>query len=317
MTKKPPPLGAVLLAFAAVYLIWGSTYLAIRLAIETMPPLLMAAARFLTAGAVLYTWLSLRGSARPSLDQWKTAGVSGALLLAGGNSAVVVAEQWVPSGLTALLVGLVPIWMVLLDWRFGARTCPTGRSIVGLALGLVGVGVLAGSPGVGAGGRQEVFGALLILAGSLSWAAGSIYTRYATSLPAPAMLVSMQMLAGGTIQLVMAVALGEPALLDIRSISGTSWAALAYLIVFGALIAYGAYIWLLTVVTPARSATYAYVNPVVAMFLGWALVDEPLTYRSLLAAAIILGAVGMITTGAPSSLESGVRPVPSGGGSSQ
>jgi drug/metabolite transporter (DMT)-like permease len=294
--QSAPRLAHVILAFAAVYLIWGSTYLAIRWAIETMPPLLMAAVRFLVAGALLHGWQRVRGAPRPTAAQWKVAATGGALLLVGGNGAVVIAEQWVPSGLAALIVACVPMWMVVMDALFGSRIRPSARAWLGLVIGLLGVVLLAGSPGVGEGGPEELFGAVLLMGGSLCWAAGSIYTRYAKALPSPLSLVSMQMLAGGSMLLVLSGVMGDFSGLDLRATSVKSALSLAYLIVFGALVGYGAYIWLLRTVTPARAATYAYVNPVVAMLLGWSLAGEPLTFRSLGAAAIILGAVVLITT---------------------
>ncbi len=300
--RHAPSLMAIVLASAAVYVIWGSTYLAIRWSVETMPPLLMAAVRFLTAGALLYLWYHARGMARPSTKQWKAAAISGGLLLAGGNGAVVVAVQWVPSGLAALLIGSVPLWIVLVDWLAGARVRPTARSAVGVIVGFAGIALLAGSPGVGAGGAREAFGAALVLVGALSWAVGSIYSKSASGLPRPGPLVSMQMLAGGGILLLMSLVAREPFSFDPGGVSMKSALALVYLITFGAMVACAAYIWLLTAVSPAKATTYAYVNPVVAMFLGWALADEPLTFRSLGAAAIILGAVVLITT------EAGMRP---------
>ncbi len=291
-----PRLGAVVLAFAAVYVIWGSTYLAIRFAVETMPPLTMAATRFFVAGGSLYAWARATGAGPPTRTQWRDAAIVGTLLLAGGNGAVVVAEQWVASGLTALLVGSVPLWLVILDAAFGSRARPTRRATVGLALGFAGVALLTGAPGAGAGGSEELAGALLVLAGSFAWAAGSLFSRYTRSQPRPLLWVAMQMLCGAVSLSALAVAFGEPAGLDVRAISARSWWALAYLIVFGALIAYTAYIWLLGATSPARAGTYAYVNPVVALLLGWALADEPLSLRALAASAIILGAVVLITS---------------------
>ena len=290
-----PATTRVVLAFGAVYFVWGSTYLAIRWAIETMPPLLMASARFLVAGVFLYGWARARGIPRPTASQWKAAAISGSLLLVGGNGAVVTAEQWVPSGLVALLAATVPLWMVLLDVRFGARVRPSRRAVVGLAVGFTGVVLLAGSPGVGAGGARELFGGFVVLCGSLSWAAGSIYSRYTTQMTRPELWVGMQMLAGGTVLGLLSLALGEPFDFDVGAVSLRSALSLVYLIVFGAVVAYGAYIWLLTVVEPAKVATYAYVNPVVAMALGWGLAGEPLTGRSVLAGAVIIGAVVMIS----------------------
>jgi drug/metabolite transporter (DMT)-like permease len=296
-TEQVEPTHArIMLAFAAVYFIWGSTYLAIRFAIETMPPLAMAAVRFLTAGTLLFVWARSRGARIPSGAHWRAAAISGTLLLAGGNGAVVIAEQWVPSGLVALLVASVPLWMVILDRFFGSRARPTRRTVIGLTVGFGGVALLAGSLGVGAGGGKELFGAFLVMGGSLCWAAGSLHSRYIKDPPRPRMLVAMQMLSGGVVLAVMAALTGDWARVDIASISIRSWVAFGYLILAGALIGYAAYIWLLTVVPPARAGTYAYVNPVVAMFLGWSFAGEPLAFRSLGAAAIILGSVVVITT---------------------
>lgn len=309
-----PTTTRLVLAFAAVYLIWGSTYLAIRWAIETMPPLGMAAIRFVIAGSLMFAWARWRGAELPTRRQWRDAAISGTLLLAGGNGAVVVAEQWVPSGLTALLVASVPLWLVVLDTSFGSRVRPSRRTTLGLAGGFVGVAALAGSPGVGAGGVQELLGALLVLGGSASWAIGSLYSRYAKLPARPRMLVAMQMLTGGVALAALSLAFGEASGFDPAAVSTRSLLALVYLIVAGALVGYAAYIWLLTVVSPPRVGTYAYVNPVVAMLLGWAAADEPLTFRSLLAAAIILGSVIVITTEAgPARRAAGARPAPDEG----
>ena len=295
----PPPLevptAKLLGAFASVYVIWGSTYLAIRFAIETMPPLLMASVRFLIAGSLLCGWAVSRGAGWPTRSQWRDAAVVGGLLFVGGNGGVVLAEQWVPSGLVALLVAAVPLWMVILDWRFGSRSRPTRRVMVGLVLGFAGVGALAGSPGVGAGGPHELLGAALVVVGSAAWAAGSIYARHAEVPARPRMWVGMQMLAGGTFLLPLSLVVGEWRGFDPSAVSMKSLLALAYLVVFGALLAFSAYIWLLSVSTPARVGTYAYVNPMVALLLGWALAGEPLTLRSVVAATVIVGSVVVIT----------------------
>jgi drug/metabolite transporter (DMT)-like permease len=293
------PRGLLLVAFASIYLIWGSTYLAIRWAIEGVPPFLMAAVRFLVAGGGLYAWLRVRGQSRPTRRQWLGAAISGGLLIAGGNGSVVVAEQWVPSGLAALLIGSVPLWLVVLDTVAGSRVRPSRRVALGLVVGFGGVGVLAGSPGAGAGGPQELAGAMLILGGSVCWAAGSLYSRYAPSPPRPSMWVAMQMLSGGAVMTVLTLLTGEAFTFEPAAVSLRAWLALAYLIVFGALVAYSAYVWLLSVSTPARVGTYAYVNPVVALLLGWTLADEPLTFRTVVAAVIILGSVVIITSERP------------------
>jgi len=193
-------------------------------------------------------------------------------------------------------VASVPLWLVLLDGLFGSRTRPSRRAQLGLLVGFGGVALLGGSPGVGQGGTPEIFGALLILAGCAAWAAGSLYLRYVPPPPRPLMWVSMQMITGGALLGVLALATGEWVGFRLGDVSLRSALSLAYLIVFGALIAYSAYVWLLRVTTPARVGTYAYVNPVIALLLGWWLADEPLTFRSIVAAAIIVGSVVVIVS---------------------
>lgn len=290
-----PPLPAVLAAYAAVYLIWGSTYLAIRFAIESIPPFLMAGVRFTVAGVVLYAWTRLvRKARRPTRAEWSAAAVVGGLLLLGGNGLVVWAEQWVPSGLAALLVATVPLWMVLMDWWTGGPR-PGPGLVFGLLWGLLGVGLLVGAPGVETDRPAQLTGAGAVLLASFLWAAGSIYARGASLPRSPRLGTAMQMLAGGVLLLLAGTALGEWGTLDLSAVTLKSALALAYLIVFGALVAFSAYIWLLRVSTAARVSTYAYVNPVVALFLGWALADEPISARTFLAAFVILTAVMLIT----------------------
>jgi drug/metabolite transporter (DMT)-like permease len=291
-----PPRWQVATAFAAIYLIWGSTYLAIRIAIETFPPFLMAGIRFLIAGAILYPWSKLHGAPQPSRAHWLAATVVGGLLLLGGNGGVVWAEQHVPSGLTALLIGTVPLWMVLLDWLRRNGVKPSNSVIVGLMLGFVGITLLIG-PGKIAGGRQvDLVGAAVLILASLSWATGSLYSRRAQLPASPLLATAMEMLAGGALLFVAGLLAGEWTRFNLSALSLRSWLALGYLIVFGALVGFTAYIWLLRVSTPAHVSTYAYVNPVVAIFLGWAFAGEPLTARTLLAAAVIVAAVVIITT---------------------
>lgn len=282
---------AVVGAFAAVYVIWGSTYLAIRFAIESIPPFSMAGVRFLVAGLILMGWARARGVPAPTRAQVRDGAVVGGLLLLGGNGAVVWAEQWVPSGLVALLVATVPLWMVLLDWLWSDGARPSAGLWGGLVWGLFGVGLLVSGREMGGGGSRELAGGLVVLFGALSWAAGSIYSRSARVPPAPRMATALQMLWGGGMLLAVGGATGEWPRWAAATPSTRSVLALAYLVVFGSLVAFAAYIWLLTVTTPARVSTYAYVNPVVALVLGWALAGEPLTPRTGVAAAVILSAV--------------------------
>jgi drug/metabolite transporter (DMT)-like permease len=299
-----PRVSLLVAAFASVYVIWGSTYLAILWVIDSIPPLLMASGRFLFAGALLYGWMRARGAPRPTGAQWRAAAISGPLMLAGGNGAVVVAEQWVPSGVTALLVASVPLWMVALEPLFGSRSRPSRRVQVGLLVGFAGVAMLGGAPS-GGGGTLAMLGALLVLCGCASWAAGSLYVRTAPAPKSPLVLVSMQMLTGGVVLGLMSLTLGEPARFDAGDVTLRSLLALMYLVIFGSLIAYSAYVWLLTVSTPARVGTYAYVNPVIALLLGWALAGEAIGLRSALAAAVIVGSVFVIVSEAKSASSRG------------
>ena len=282
-------------AFAAVYLIWGSTFLAIRYAIETMPPLLMAGVRFIIAGAMLYGWAAVRERARPTRAQWVGTAIVGGLLLTGGNGAVSWSEQFVPSGLAALVVANTPLWMVLFEWARPGGDRPTAAVIIGIALGFAGLVLLVGPGELMGGTAVDPTSALVLLIGTLAWAAGSIYSRSLQLPSSPRMSTGMQMLSGGALLIVVGMLIGEGSRVDVDAISLKSALALGYLIVFGAVIGFTAYIWLLTVSTAARVSTYAYVNPVVALILGWALADEPLNARTILAAGVILGGVAVIT----------------------
>ena len=300
--RARPPRGQVLVAYATVYLVWGSTYLAIAYAIETLPPFLMAGARFLVAGALLFGWARLRGAGAPSGRQWRNAIVVGAFLLLGGNGAVVWAEQRVPSGVAALLVSVLPIWMVLLEAVGPERRRPTVRGVVGVLVGILGVAVLIGPDALlgrdtAAGGAAgvHVLGAITLVLGSLSWGIGSMISRFA-ALPKSAPLGSgMQMLAGGLLLALLGFATGEsPA--GFATATPASLLGFLYLIVFGSLVGFTAFAWLLRVEPPSRVATYAYVNPVVAVLLGWAIAGEPVSARTLVAAAVIVGAVALIVS---------------------
>lgn len=292
----PPMRARLLAAFAAVYLVWGSTYLAIRFAVETLPPLLMAGVRFIIAGGILLAWARLRGGPQgPTRRDWITGLFGGALLLLGGNGAVVWAEQRVPSGIAALLVAVVPFWMVVLDWlRPGGRR-PAALVFVGLGLGLAGLGLLVGPSGLRAGGEIDVVGAAVLIAGSLSWAVGSLYTKGSPRPSSANNGSGTQMFAGGICLLVVALLGGEGGRLDLAHASARSLMGFAYLVTFGSLIGFTAYAYLLAHTSAAKAATYAYVNPVVAVLLGWAFANEPITSRTIVAAAVILAGVAIIT----------------------
>ena len=286
--------GPVVLALSTVYLVWGSTYLAIRVAIDTLPPLLMASARFLLAGAILYTFSIRRGDAKgdaPGLRQWIAAMLVGGALLLGGNGGVVLAERTVPSGIVALLVATVPLMMALIDRvAFGQRL--RWPMVVGLGVGVGGVGLLLAP----AGGRTDALGIIFAFAATVSWAAGSVYTRRARLPVRPLVATAMQMLCGGSLLAIAAVGAGELTRLHLAQISLGSLAALAYLVIFGSLIAFSAYVWLLRAAPLQLVSTYAYVNPVVAVLLGWVFLAEPITVRTMVAATVIIGAVALIVS---------------------
>lgn len=285
----------LVLAFAALYLIWGSTYLAIRFAIETVPPFLMAGARFLFAGAVLYGFARWRGAPAPSRRELGAAVVIGALLLVGGNGGVCWAEQRVPSSLAALLVSIMPLWVVLWDWLRQGGSAPARGVWLGVLGGLVGVFLLIDPTSV-LGAGIDPLGALVLVLATLSWAIGSLWSRGAPVPASPILGTGIQMLAGGVLLLLVAAGTGELQGFSWRNVSTHSAVAIGYLVVFGAIVAYTAYVWLLRVAPTARVATYAYVNPVVAVVLGWAFAGEPLTGRTLAAAVVILGSVALVTT---------------------
>ncbi|HEX2208369.1 MAG TPA: drug/metabolite exporter YedA [Longimicrobium sp.] len=298
-TEMParPRTALVLAAFAAVYLAWGSTYAAIRIAIDTMPPLLMAGARFLLAGTLLYAIMRLRGEPAPERRHWGSTAFIGLLLLMLGNGGVTMAERTVPTAIVALLVAMVPMWMVLLEWLRPGGTRPTARTILGLMIGFAGIILLVGPGSLAGGGRVDPMGVLIVTVASVAWAFGSIWSRGAP-LPRNALTATgMEMMWGGAWLLLAGSLRGELAALDPSGFTTESVLAYFYLVVVGSLIGFTAYVWLLGVSTPARVSTYAYVNPVVAVLLGWALLDEPLSWRVLAAAAVIVAAVMVITLG--------------------
>jgi drug/metabolite transporter (DMT)-like permease len=290
---------AVIAAFAALYLIWGSTYLGIRFAIESIPPLLMAGVRFFLAGLIMYTIARWQGSPKSSLTEWRTALIVGACLLLGGNGGVTVSEQWVPSGLAALLVATVPIYIALLAWLTGSAPRPRPLVLLGLAGGFIGVAILIGpalTTNPNGASRHIGAGMLILLFGSFIWSVGSLYSRRARNAPSPFLAAGQQMLCGGTLLTIAGFASGEGRDFDLRHISLLSLGAFIYLVLIGAVVGFTAYIWLLRRCDPAKVATYAYVNPVVAVLLGALFAGETLTARTALAAAVIIGSVALVIT---------------------
>ena len=280
-------------AFAAVYVLWGSTYLAIRFGVETIPPFLMAGTRHLAAGLLLYGWMRARGTPRPSRSEWVSAVFIGGLMLLGGNGLVTWAEQRVPSGLAALIVASVPIWMAVFA-GVEQRRRPAAFVIAGLALGLTGIAVLVVPGRFGGGEHVDPLGAAALLTAALSWSAGSLLSRRVKLPASTIMATSMEMLGGGTLLWIVGLLFGEGSRLQLSAISLKSALSLGYLIVFGSLLGFTAYVWLLKATTPARVSTYAYVNPVVAVLLGTLLAGESLTLRIGIAAVGIVAAVALI-----------------------
>lgn len=290
-----PARSAFVFAFAAIYLIWGSTYLGIRVAVETMPPFAMAGARFLIAGAVLLAFLRWRGAPVPTARQWRINTIIGAFLLLGGNGLVAWAEQFVPSGVTALLIGVQPLFFVLTEWAWPGGTRPTAITTGALLLGFGGVAWLAAPWENGSHGGVPVAGVIAVLSACVFWALGSIYSRHARHGADPMLASSLQMLGGGGVLMVAALLHGDLAQWDFAAISSRSWIAFSYLVVFGSLVAFSTFVWLMKHSTPARVSTYAYVNPIVAVFLGWLILNEPVTARTLVASVVIIAAVIIIT----------------------
>ncbi len=289
---------AVLLiaAFAAVYVIWGSTYLAIAVGIESFPTLLLPATRHLIAGLILFPILRWKTGIRPTLVQWRTAIITGLLLLLVGNGGVCLAERTVPSGVAALLVALVSFWMVLLDWLRPDGQRPVPRVVASLILGFGGLVLLVGPAHLGGSERVNLTGAGILVIGSFAWAWGSIYSKHNDLPSSPLLGVAMQSLAGGTALWIVGLLAGEGRQLHLSSITARSWIALAYLIIFGSGIGFTAYVYILKKSSADRVGTYAFVNPVVALFLGWLGAGETITLRTALAAAVILTAVLLVIT---------------------
>jgi drug/metabolite transporter (DMT)-like permease len=281
------PSRALLVAcFAAVWVVWGSTYRASRFALETLPPMLMAGARYLAAGSLLFALARARGAAMPSLRQWRPAIVIGFLLFFVGNGSVVFAETRIASGAAALLVATEPLMVASMQ-----RERSSGVQRAGLLLGLLGVLTLLGPSSVLGAGGLDPLAVAVVLVGSLSWAAGSLYGRSA-DLPRDSFLASsMQMLVGGLVLAIVGLARGEAAAVSVASFSARSVLALGYLVVFGSMVAFSAYGVLMRHVTPSKVSTYAYVNPVVAVLLGALFAGEALTMRFVAAGAMVVAAV--------------------------
>jgi drug/metabolite transporter (DMT)-like permease len=295
-TSSAPPVSGVIAAFAAVYIIWGSTYLGIRYAVESIPPFLMAGTRNLAAGLLLYAFACARGGTAPSRVEWRNAVITGGLLLTIGNGGVTWAEQVIPSSVTALVVALTPLWMALFDWLRPEGVRPRPFVIAGLAVGFLGVALLARGHGTCPGPAYGL-GIAALMAASISWAFGSIFNRQARKPAAPLLGVAMQMIAGGTLLLGLAAARGEAAQFSFDQVTLLSVGAWLYLTAMGSLVGYTCYVWLLHATTPARVATYAYVNPLIAVLLGCTIGHEAFSHELFVAGVLIIAAVVLIVRG--------------------
>jgi drug/metabolite transporter (DMT)-like permease len=280
----------------AIYIIWGSTYLGIRYAVETIPPFLMAGTRFLVAGALLYAWRRLAGDPAPTLKQWRSTAVIGLLLLLGGNGLVSWAEKTVPSGIAALLIGTIPLWMVLAEaFRRGGMK-PGALSILGLVAGFGGIVLLIWPMLTGGVDHLDPLGVIALLFAAFSWGLGSVYSKSADLPRSSLMTTAAEMLTGGLGLYFVGTLAGEWKMLDLAAVSTRSWLGLAYLTVFGSLGGFVAYAWLLRHAPIPLVSTYAYVNPLIAILLGSLLAQEPFSARILLAALVIIGSVILINT---------------------
>lgn len=291
-TKTLPNPNLVIAAFAAIYLIWGSTYLAILIGLKTMPPFLLSGIRFFTAGAILLAWRFLRGE-RPAARPTFQNAFAGVLMLFGGTGTVVWVEQHITSGMAAIIVAGMPLWFVLLDYRQWSYNFSQKLVLGGVAIGFVGVLTLFGADS-GHFSEKTIFAMLVLLAGCISWAGGSLFLKYNANAQSSMMNAGVQMLAAGVFSILAGWAAGETKEFSFAAVSTESWLGLGYLVTFGSLLAYLSYVWLLSVRPVVQVGTYAYVNPVVAVMLGWLFAREPFSGRQLAALAVILAGVLLI-----------------------
>jgi drug/metabolite transporter (DMT)-like permease len=300
-------------AFAAVYIFWGSTYLGIKYAMETLPPFLMAGARFAFAGSILLLWARFsKDYETPTLKQWRTSLIVGTLLLLGGNGGVVLAQHFIPSSLAALLVATEPLWIVVLSWLWLGYGRPNWKVVLGLLVGFAGVALLVtgrSSTGMESSSLGQWIGIIAVIIGAMSWAAGSIYGLRGATAKSPLLAAGMQMTAGSISLLLVGLIRGEWSRFDPSAVSTASIVGLAYLIIFGSLVGFTAYSWLLKNARPSMVATYAYVNPVIAVLLGWLIAGEAMTGMMLIGAGVVVGSVVLITSQNTSEPETEVKEI--------
>lgn len=290
-----PGRAKLVLAFFCIYFIWGSTYLAIRYAIETIPPFFMAGVRFTLAGTILFCFMKLRGVSTPSFIQWRNLAIVGTFLFLGGNGFVAWAEQFIASGLAALLVSLLPLWLISLDWLWAKGPPPTVRGCIGITMGIIGVIVLL-DPVQIAATDINLAGAFMTILASMLWATGSIYSKKFSQPDSIFMSAACQMIGGGISLLLVALVLGEWQLFKPDELSSVSVYAFFYLVAFGSMIAISSYVYLLKHASAASVSTYAFVNPAIAIFLGWLIADEEINAHIITGALIILVGVVLVVS---------------------
>ena len=298
-TPTPKRGAPIWLGMLVLYVVWGSTYLGIAVAVDTIPPFVMAAARFLLAGAILLAWSIAREGRSfilPSRREWRDSAIVGALLLGGGNGLVAYGELTLPSGIAALLVGLMPVWVAILGGIFLGDRLPR-LAVIGIAIGFAGVAILVGPSAFGGSGAFDLLGLAACLLAPIAWAAGSLFASRRATLPGrPLVATGLQMVLGGLVLALMATATGEVATFDAAAVTRDSLLAFAYLTVIGSILAFTVYGWMLRVAPLPLVATYAYVNPVVAVILGAIVLGEPIDARTVVAGAVIVFAVALIVT---------------------
>lgn len=298
MSGKPPA-WKIVAAFAAIYIIWGTTYLAIAMMVKTIPPYLGAGSRFLVAGTLLFVFLRLRGHPLPTLRQWGWAALAGLLLLVGGNGSIVWAQKTVPSGIASIIVATEPLWIVLASWLFFRGGRPTLLEAAGILGGFAGMVFLIGPSMLAHGGEIDPFGAGLLAFATVSWAFGSMVSRHADLPDSAPMAMSMEMASAGLIMLLLAIPKGDWGGFSLSAVTLESFLGWLYLVVFGSWIGFVAFFFLMRHCRPSRAATYAYVNPLIALFLGWLVAGEPLSARTLVSAAVILASVAIVVSFSP------------------
>jgi drug/metabolite transporter (DMT)-like permease len=295
-SRETPASGLLVVSFLAVYVLWGATFFAMRVGLQSFPPLLLAGTRHLSVGLVLFPLLRWKTGIRPTATQWKTAAITGLLLLCIGNGGVCVAEQTVPSGIAALLVATVTLWMVIVDWLRPGGHKPSARILSGIVMGFAGMVILVGPAKLGNSGRVDPKGAGILILASFAWACGSLWSKHGALPSSPMLGVAMQGLCGGAALWIAGALSGEVAQFHPLAVTRQAWLAVGYLVVFGSCIGFTAFLYILKKSTAARVGTYAFVNPIVALVVGWLLGGEAFTLRTLLAAAIILTAVVVVIT---------------------